>query len=463
MTEDAGGQVKHVASRKHKVMMRLLPLFAVTGAILVIALVYMAYDFFSLRAQPCEAIFRQASLGLSTKIGFLRAEGEIAIGREPLVELTERAQMTALNLKTCCTVLDAGRLDAEQFLQCKAKARAYEAKLGEIVAVVGNAEEAHPKDVSKGDPTPASSLISGGASTTGAHGPSPNVPAGEMTSRVEEDIQAARQISQSFNREVKKVRQAQALETLKLTPPRNVDVAAHEKEPNNDGLNTNVVPLDHWISAAIGEPGDTDMFAFKTPPNQRDWIKIAIDNRSTTLEPRIELFNRDKVSLGSRHSTTPGANVEYRLVSGPDEAYQVRVTSYYGKSTGGYLIRVTALKAYDVHEPNDSILAARSITAGTEIQGQIMDGRDQDFFRVESPSGSQKIEVRLFNASATLRPRIDIFDASKNHVGERHSTTSGSDLIYSLAIKPGLAFNVRISDYYGDAAGDYRAQVTFSK
>ena len=54
--------------------------------------------------------------------------GRLQIGREQLTDLDERAQMAALNLKTCCTVLDAGRLDPEQFLQCKGT-RAYAARL----------------------------------------------------------------------------------------------------------------------------------------------------------------------------------------------------------------------------------------------------------------------------------------------------------------------------------------------
>ena len=58
---------------------------------------------------PCDAIFQETSLGLSTRVSFLRTEGELRIGREQLTELSERAQMSALNLKTCCTVLDAGR------------------------------------------------------------------------------------------------------------------------------------------------------------------------------------------------------------------------------------------------------------------------------------------------------------------------------------------------------------------
>ena len=258
------------------------------------------------------------------------------------------------------------------------------------------------------------------------------------------------------------VRKAQALEALKLEAPRQVDVASQEKEPNNDGLNTNVMPLGVWVSAIIGEPSDADMFAFATPAIHRDWISIALDNRSTTLEPRLELFNSDKVSLGTRHSTTPGAGLVYRFLGGPDEQYFVRVSNYYGKSIGGYLLRVMATTAFDAHEPNDSVLTARAIAIGKEIQAAIMDGKDR-FFRIEPPAGASRIDVKVANMSTTLRPRVDLYDASKSHIGNRQNTTGGGDVAYSQVVTPGAQFYIRVGDYYGEAEGAYRLTVSFSK
>ena len=91
------------------------------------------------KISPCDAIFQQASVGLTAKIHLLKVEGEVQLGRDSVSELDERAQMTALDLKTCCTVLDAGRLDSEQFLQCKAKARTYDARIEDISALVHTA------------------------------------------------------------------------------------------------------------------------------------------------------------------------------------------------------------------------------------------------------------------------------------------------------------------------------------
>ena len=141
------------------------------------------------------------------------------------------------------------------------------------------------------------------------------------------------------------VRKAQALETLQLVPPTQVVVSAQENEPNDDGLNTNAIPLGKRISAAIAGPKDADVFAFETPGRFRDVIVITLENRSTTLEPRIELFNAAKVSIGHRYSSTAGSDLDYRFVSEPSKRDLVRVSNYYGASIGGYHLEVRAAAA----------------------------------------------------------------------------------------------------------------------
>ena len=125
--------LKTIVKRLWKVF---LPLAGVTAALAVFAVIYLGYDLVKGKVSPCETIFQQASAGLTTKIEFLKAKGEIKLGASKVVELDERAQMAALSLKTCCTVLDAGRINPEQFLTCKSKARAYDERIEDIAAIV---------------------------------------------------------------------------------------------------------------------------------------------------------------------------------------------------------------------------------------------------------------------------------------------------------------------------------------
>ncbi len=202
------------------------------AALALLAVVYLGYDLAKGRLSPCEAVYQQTSVGLSTRISFLKTEGELQIGREQLTDLDERAQMAALNLKTCCTVLDAGRLDPEQFLQCKGSARAYEARLADIADLVRKA-------VKEGITT----------SSIAANATPPPAPP-QIKEKIDSEVAAAKEISRDFNREVVAVRKAQALETLKATPPRHVTIEAQESEPNDDGLATNEIELGTWITGS---------------------------------------------------------------------------------------------------------------------------------------------------------------------------------------------------------------------
>ena len=442
-------------NRSGRWMNRLIPLVAVTTVMLIMVGVYLGYDYMSAHASPCEAIFRQTAVNLSTKISFLKTDGEIEIGREPLVELTERAQMTALNLKTCCTVLDAGQLNPEQFLQCKAKARAYEHRVDGIVAAVHTLASSGGKTATSPTVTPMN--------TAAAASPAPAKPvkAAEAKAAIKSNLKEARKISQDFNKKVRDVRRTQALETLEVMKPEHVDVSAQEQEPNNDLLSTNRMELDKWITASIGAGKDYDFYSFTTPPKYRDWIKIEIDNRSTTLEPRIGLFNSDKASIGSKHQTTSGANVSYVFVAAPESTFTFRASNYYGENVGAYLVRVMPLKAYDAFEPNDTILTAAPITAGQEVEASIMDGRDLDYFKVKAGDNAKQIVVELANRSTTLRPQLVLYSPNKTQILEKRNTTAGADLRFSGNATPGGTYYVRVSDYYREAAGEYTLKVTF--
>ena len=95
----------------------------------IIGLMVVAYLFYEFNRPSCETIFEQTSVQFGAKIKLLETQGEATIGRQKIQDLTEAAQITALNLKTCCIVLNSGALDANQFLECKDTAKKYEKQL----------------------------------------------------------------------------------------------------------------------------------------------------------------------------------------------------------------------------------------------------------------------------------------------------------------------------------------------
>lgn len=413
----------------------LLALGGVVASLAIMASLYLGHDIIKGRVSPCEAIFAQTSIGLSTKIKLLKAEGALQIGREALTDLSERAQMVALNLKTCCTVLDAGRVNPEEFLQCKSKARQYDAKVQEVVTLV--------------DRSPP--VETGSTNSADAAGASPLPP--PASAAVEKAVDEARTVSQDFNKRVVEVRKAQALESLEALPDAQVEISAAEREPNDDAFNANVIPLGTWAKAAINPVSESDYFTFTTPETYRDWIRIEAQNRSTSLHPRLQLFDAKKSSIANPYNATAGGDLSYDFVAAPGSRYTLKFDSYYGKNTGVYLIRVSPQKAYDAHEPNDDVLTAKAISANTEIEAKIMDGRDVDYF-ASANDKERDVTVTLKNKSASLHPRIVVYNASKSEVAHQYNATAGGDLTVSVKAPAGPVY-VRVSDYYDKAGGAY--------
>jgi len=427
-----------------------VPIGTMGGTLALMAVVYLGYDLAKGELAPCESIFQQTSVGLSTSIKFLKTEGELQIGREQLTDLDERAQMAALNLKTCCTVLDAGRLDPEEFLQCKGKVRAYESRIEDIVDLVRTAVK---EEITTGS-------IAANAAPA-APPPSKETRINKsVAAKINKEVEAARTISREFNQRVVQVSKKQALQTLKATPPRNIAIEAQEAEPNNDILTTNELALGKWVTASIGAPKDADFYTFTTPEEHRDWIRIELQNRSTTLEPRLMLYDSQKTHLGTQVKKTSGADVTYAFVAAPKTKYVVRASNYYGENVGVYLIRVVPAKAYDAHEPNGDILHAKAIDVGTPVKAGIMDKHDIDYFVISRGDGEANVRIDVENRSTSLHPEIALYDANKSRLGSQVNKTAGGNASYAFKGQPNTKYFIHVRDYYSDGAGDYTMTVS---
>jgi hypothetical protein len=402
-----------------------VPLAGVTAALGVFAVIFFGYDVAKGKVSPCDSVFQESSVGMTTKIKFLKAEGELKLGREKVAELSERAQMAALGLKTCCVVLDAGRIDPEQFLSCKAKARAYDTQVENIVAKVQAAAAGN------GSPAPA------------------------LTA----EFEAAVATSRDLNRSVVKISREQQLQSLQTAAANKVAVSATEAEPNDDALNANVLTLAKVARASVGIAKDVDVFTFTTPPDHRDWVRIELKNLSTTLEPNIELLDSAKASLGAVRNTTPRGDLVHEFVAAPSTTYSFRVSSYYGAATGVYAISATPVKAYDSFEPNETVLTAKRITQSVPVLAKIMDKADVDYFVVDAAGPSErKLRLVIANNSTTLHPAATVYDAGKTEIASDRNTTAGGDLQLDFMSGPGPVY-VRISDYYKAEAGAYTLTV----
>ena len=109
------------------------PIVIIIIALVILAIVYFAYDIFKPKmTSPCESIFQQTQVKLTSSLDVIKSKGEITIGPEKIQELTESAQRVALNLKTCCIMSNSGKLNSEEFLKCQAMGDQYQKGISDL-------------------------------------------------------------------------------------------------------------------------------------------------------------------------------------------------------------------------------------------------------------------------------------------------------------------------------------------
>lgn len=118
-------------------MHKSLIVLAVTASVLVVA--YFVYEYFK---PKCGEIFEQTALNVRAKAEMIKTKSEVFIGREKVQELTSSSQKVGQHLKTCCIVLDGGKLDPDQFQRCIEGAQNYEANLTKVVASLDEVQAA---------------------------------------------------------------------------------------------------------------------------------------------------------------------------------------------------------------------------------------------------------------------------------------------------------------------------------
>ena len=93
----------------------------------------------------CEGIFRQTAPRLEVNLEVIQQKGAFAVSHEQIQELAESSQKVGLHLKACCTVLEHGKLDPDQYQQCIDKASAYEGHIALVAQQVTEAAKAREK------------------------------------------------------------------------------------------------------------------------------------------------------------------------------------------------------------------------------------------------------------------------------------------------------------------------------
>jgi hypothetical protein len=235
----------------------------------------------------------------------------------------------------------------------------------------------------------------------------------------------------------------------------SADPVAREVEPNGTDRLANVISLGRSVDAEISpDVNDVDCFRVTSPPAPRDLLLVQLVNRSQTLAPRLRLYDADGRPLDwSKESQDPGASLREVISPPPNTTLFLRVEGLMD-TAGAYSLTVSPMKAFDAFEANDDILTATKIALNQNVEANIMDGEDTDYYSFRgSERGAVAIEIR--NRSKTLIPALTTFTPEMTNSGFGPKLTApGSDLHFSMKVESGKTYYIQV---WGQSktAGDY--------
>lgn len=380
----------------------------------------------------CDGIFEQTAPHLEANLEIIRSKGALAVGQDKIQELTESAQKVGLHLKTCCAVLSGGKLNPAQFQQCIDGAAGYDRKVAQVAAQV------------------AAITPSGGSDAT-AMAPS-------QRTEIATTIRAASQDAEALGRQVQQLNPAGGSAAGTAATAAAAD---QEVEPNDTPAIANPIPPGTTVTGEIKAAGDLDYYKITASKNQRDLLRVSLENLSTTLAPNFTLYNQNKSQIGYDHyDGTAGADLKFAFVLEPGGSNYLRVSGV-SSTLGAYRLKFVYQNAADQYEPNDNAAQASALRSGQTLSASIMDGQDQDWYRFQA--GAHSALLRMDTDSQTLAPQLMVYDENRAQIANPYSDTHGAALDYTLTTVPGKTYYIAVIPY-GDTSvpGNYRLRVTDS-
>jgi len=406
-------------------------------AIVVVVIIYLGYDLIKPHLYPCESIFQQTTTKLGGDLETIQSKGSLFIGQQKIQELTERSQMLALNLKTCCTLSYQEILTSEEFLSCKNNTENYQQNLQLVVDRINEAEEAREEGNSR--------LVS------------------EKVRDINSIIERSQDNFSSLSNTVEPAltRRASNNSNNPGTPGDVKSGSASETEPNNTILEPQEVQTGMTIEGEIAGGEDSDYYLFTYDGDLRDRIDVALENKSTTLRPEINFYNQDKSRFHEVYDITRGANLNAWIVVEPNTQYYVEVSR---DARGGpyQLVISEPLKAYDQYEMNDDSFNATNIQLDETITANLLDKNDSDWYRIDNVP-VEEVRIAFENGASELNPEIYVYNQNKTRITNKYNSTDGGNLAFNVSITVNTTLYVSVQVWNGSPTfSDYRLTVTES-
>ena len=249
------------------------------------------------------------------------------------------------------------------------------------------------------------------------------------------------------------------LSRLKGIMAMNADPVSHEIENNDRPALANLIAVGKAVEGGIaGDTNDVDYFRVTTPPAPRDLLSVEIVATSKTLAPVVRFYDFDQRLLDwGQEVRQPGATLTQYFSPQPNTTLYLAVSGY-GNTSGSYTLVVKQLKAFDAYEPDDDIFNAHLIQLGQQIDANIMDPDDTDFYSFVAPR-SGPVTVHIRNRSTTLIPALSTFHPDRSSSGFGPDVrTPGASLKHVFEVEDGKTYFIQVWSQ-NRTAGDYTLTV----
>jgi hypothetical protein len=208
---------------------------------------------------------------------------------------------------------------------------------------------------------------------------------------------------------------------------------------NNTIFTAAEIPMQKAVGATLPDDG-TDFFKFTAPSGPRDHLRVRLENRSPSMALALAVKDADKAPIGGV-SGAQTANITYEFPATPSATHYLQVSTD-NHQGGAYTLIVEPTHGFDTFEPNDTILTAKDVPTGREIEANIMDDQDTDFYRFRARGDKTAIVVE--NRSPKLAIELAVTDADKAPVGGR-SGSAAANVRYEFDSKPGSMYYLQLS------------------
>ena len=242
---------------------------------------------------------------------------------------------------------------------------------------------------------------------------------------------------------------------------------ATEPEPNDTSGEAAPYFVGTSAVGCLAHADDVDVYEIKAPAVDLagGYFQASLtDVGAGTVAVEVASARDNAAFLRGTFTNTPAASLFFFWAAAPGETYRIAVSRF--SSASGpfrFTLRANYTRLPDPFEPNDDRNAAKALSLGVVHEALFFAGHQtesvaatdfSDWYSVTLASGP--VSVKLQGVPTTVRPEVELFDASNTSVSAAamYNNTPGGDLATGATVRAGAhRLVVRIFALAPDTAG----------